>query len=202
MGLSVVLPYVQRGIFEVLLLSVGAGVLGTWIVLRGLAFYSHAVAAAAFPGLVLASGLGFPPLVGALSSGTLVALGVGGRSTARQQGYDVLTALTLVGALSLGVVLASDVFRSGAEVDTLLFGSLLAITGRDLVMAASRRRPPSSGASPWDRIGWPSASTLRRPRRSKRCRSGACSHWPGWSRSRRWPRSEPCWPPHCWSCRP
>ena len=135
MGLSVILPYVQRGIFEVLLLSVGAGVLGTWIVLRGLAFYSHAVAAAAFPGLVLASGLGFPPLIGALSSGTLVALGVGGRSTARQQGYDVLTALTLVGALSLGVVLASDVFRSGAEVDTLLFGSLLAITGRDLVMA-------------------------------------------------------------------
>src|SRR5687768_5948774 len=43
MSLSVILPYVQRGLFEVLLLSVGAGVLGTWIVLRGLAFYSHAV---------------------------------------------------------------------------------------------------------------------------------------------------------------
>ena len=135
MSLSVVLPYVQRGLFEVLLLSVGAGVLGTWIVLRGLAFYSHAVAAAAFPGLVLAAGLGFAPLAGAIGSGTLVALGVGGLSTRRRPGYDVITALALVGALSLGVVLASDVFHSGAEVDTLLFGSLLAITGRDLVFA-------------------------------------------------------------------
>jgi len=40
---------------EVLLLSISAGVLGTWIVLRGLAFFSHAVATAAFPGLVLAT---------------------------------------------------------------------------------------------------------------------------------------------------
>jgi ABC-type Mn2+/Zn2+ transport system permease subunit len=136
MGLSVILPYVQRGLFEVLLLSFGAGVLGTWIVLRGLAFYSHAVAAAAFPGVVLAAGLGFAPLVGALGSGTVVALGVGGLSTTRRPGYDVITALVLVGALSLGVVLASDVFHSGADVDTLLFGSLLAITGRDLVFAA------------------------------------------------------------------
>lgn len=53
------LPFVQRGAIEVLLISVAAGLLGTWIVLRGLAFYSHAVGAAALPGLVLADGLGF-----------------------------------------------------------------------------------------------------------------------------------------------
>ena len=51
--------FVQRGLLEVLLLSVGAGLLGTWIVLRGLAFFSHAVGTAVFPGLVLADGLGF-----------------------------------------------------------------------------------------------------------------------------------------------
>ena len=53
------LAFVQRGVAEVLLLSVAAGLLGTWIVLRGLAFFSHAVGTAAFPGLVLADGLGF-----------------------------------------------------------------------------------------------------------------------------------------------
>jgi ABC-type Mn2+/Zn2+ transport system permease subunit len=47
-----------------------------------------------------------------------------------------MTALALVGALVVGVVLASDVFHSGSEVDTLLFGSLFAIAGRDLVFAA------------------------------------------------------------------
>jgi ABC-type Mn2+/Zn2+ transport system permease subunit len=135
MSLNTVYPYIQRGLVEVLLLSVAAGILGSWIVMRGLAFYSHAVAAAAFPGLVLAAGLGFPPLIGALGSGGLVALGVGGLSARRHPGYDVMTALALVGALVLGVILASNVFHSGSEVDTLLFGSLLAITGRDLVFA-------------------------------------------------------------------
>ena len=53
------LPFVQRGLIEILILAVPAGLLGTWIVLRGLAFFSHAVGTATFPGLVLADGLGF-----------------------------------------------------------------------------------------------------------------------------------------------
>ena len=66
------LPFVQRGLVEVLILAVPAGLLGTWIVLRGLAFFSHAVGTAAFPGLVLADGLGFAAPLGAF--GAAVAL--------------------------------------------------------------------------------------------------------------------------------
>jgi ABC-type Mn2+/Zn2+ transport system permease subunit len=126
--------FAQRGLVEVLLLSVGAGLLGTWIVARGLAFYSHAVAAAAFPGLVLAAGIGFAPMLGALTTGAAFALGVGRLSTRRGEANDSLTALALVGALAAGVVLASNVFHSGSEVDTLLFGSLFALRTSDLVL--------------------------------------------------------------------
>jgi ABC-type Mn2+/Zn2+ transport system permease subunit len=128
--------FAVRGLVEVLLLSVGAGVLGTWIVMRSLAFYSHAVAAAAFPGLVLAAGLGFAPLLGALGTGAAFALGVGRLSTRRDTGHDALTALALVAALAAGVVLASNVFHSGSEVDSLLFGSLFALGREDLVLGA------------------------------------------------------------------
>ena len=62
------LPFVQRGLLEVLILAVPAGLLGTWIVLRGLAFFSHAVGTAAFPGLVLADGLGFAAPLGAFAA--------------------------------------------------------------------------------------------------------------------------------------
>jgi len=130
------LPFVQRGLWAVLLLAVPGGLLGTWIVLRSMAFYAHATGTAAFPGLVLADGLGFAAPLGALAAAALFAGGVvvlGGR---RRTGYDSLTALVLVGFLSAGVLLASDVFGSGARVDTLLFGSLLAIGPRDLVLAA------------------------------------------------------------------
>src|SRR2546428_11571977 len=68
--------FVQRGLLELVLLAVGAGLLGTWIVLRGLAFYSHAVGTAAFPGLVAADGLALPAPVGAAVAAAAFGLGV------------------------------------------------------------------------------------------------------------------------------
>ncbi len=131
------LPYVQRGIAEILLLSAGAGVLGCWIVLRGLSFYSHAVGTAAFPGLVLADGLGFAAPLGALAAAAAFALVVIALGRRNRIGADATTAIGLTGMLALGVILASDVFRSGPGVETLLFGSLLLLEPRDLVIAAA-----------------------------------------------------------------
>src|SRR4051794_36846983 len=138
LGLIAELQYsfVQRGIGEVVLLAVCAGLLGTFVLLRGLAFFTHAAGAATFPGLVLADGLGFPVLLGAGASALLFAAGVERSSRQRRLGYDSLTALVLVGALAIGVVLASDVFHSGSNIETLLFGSLLVIDPADLAIAA------------------------------------------------------------------
>src|SRR3954470_24217981 len=110
------LPFVQRGLLEVALFSVAAGVLGTWIVLRGLAFYSHGVATASFPGLVLAAGLGFAAPLGAAAVALLFAATVGRLAAGRRAGYETATALALTAALATGTVLASDVFHSGADV--------------------------------------------------------------------------------------
>jgi zinc/manganese transport system substrate-binding protein len=129
------LPYVQRGLVEVLILALGAGVLGTWIVLRGLAFFSHAVGTAAFPGLVLADGLGFAAPLGAFGVAALFTVVVWALSRRRGAAYDSLTALVLVGCLAAGVILASDVFHSGSNVEQLLFGSLLLVDTADIRLA-------------------------------------------------------------------
>ncbi|MDQ6749526.1 MAG: zinc ABC transporter substrate-binding protein [Actinomycetota bacterium] len=121
---------------EILVLAVGAGLLGTWIVLRGLAFYTHAVAAGTFPGLVLAAGLSFAAPLGATAAAALFAVGLGRLAAREQGGYDSATALALVAALSTGVILASDVFHSGSEVEGLLFGSLLAVGSGDILLAS------------------------------------------------------------------
>jgi zinc/manganese transport system substrate-binding protein len=131
------LPFVQRGLAEVLVLALAAGLLGTWIVLRGLAFFAHAVGTAAFPGLVLAAGLGFSALLGAFATAAVVAVVVGVLARRERGAEDSLTALVLVGALALGVLLSSDVFHSSAGVDQLLFGSLLLTGPDDLALAAA-----------------------------------------------------------------
>jgi ABC-type Zn uptake system ZnuABC Zn-binding protein ZnuA/ABC-type Mn2+/Zn2+ transport system permease subunit len=131
------LPFVQHGLVQVLFLSVACGLLGTWIVLRGLAFFAHAVAAASFPGLVLASGLGFAAPLGAFAVGGAFAASVGQLAARdRRAGYDALTALVLVAALAAGVILASDVYHSGSQVDSLLFGSLFVLDTTDQLVAA------------------------------------------------------------------
>ncbi|WCB94513.1 Manganese transport system membrane protein MntB [Baekduia alba] len=130
------LPFVQRAVVEIVLLAVGSGILGTWIVLRGLSFYAHAVGTAAFPGLVLADGLGFSPLLGALATAGIVAIGVTALANRGRAEYDTATALVLVGALAAGVILASDVFHSQGSVERLLFGSLLLIDSTDQIVAA------------------------------------------------------------------
>jgi ABC-type Mn2+/Zn2+ transport system permease subunit len=130
------LPFVQRALVELLLLAVLAGSLGCWIVLRGLAFTAHSAAAAAFPGLVLADGLGFAAALGGFGAALLLALAVGRLAARGGGGHDTPTALALVAALALGIVLASDVFHSAASVERLLFGSLLAIGPDDVRLAA------------------------------------------------------------------
>jgi ABC-type Zn uptake system ZnuABC Zn-binding protein ZnuA/ABC-type Mn2+/Zn2+ transport system permease subunit len=129
------LPFVQRGLIEILVLSIGAGVLGTWIVLRGLAFFSHAVGTATFPGLVLADGIGFSAPLGAFGVAVAFTASVWGLARRRGTAYDSLTALVLVGCLAAGVILASDVYHSGSNVEQLLFGSLLLVSGSDIRLA-------------------------------------------------------------------
>jgi ABC-type Zn uptake system ZnuABC Zn-binding protein ZnuA/ABC-type Mn2+/Zn2+ transport system permease subunit len=129
------LPFVQRGLFEILILAVPAGLLGTWIVLRGLAFFSHAVGTAAFPGLVLADGLGFAAPLGAFGAAVVFSAGSALLGRREEEATDSAVAIVLVGCLAAGTILASDVFGSGANIETLLFGSLLLINGSDLVLA-------------------------------------------------------------------
>jgi ABC-type Mn2+/Zn2+ transport system permease subunit len=134
------LPFVQRALVELLLLAVVSGTLGCWIVLRGLAFPAHGAAAAAFPGLVLADGLGFAATLGGFGAALLFALAVGRLSAHGSEAEptgDALTALVLVAALAVGIVLASDVFHSAASVESLLFGSLLAIGPSEVRLAAA-----------------------------------------------------------------
>ena len=106
-------PYIQRGIVEVLLLAVSRRARDV-VVLRRLSFFTHAVGTATFPGLVVAGPWGVPAQLTAL----VCAVGFGGvlervRRT-RKIDPDAAIGLLLVAALAIGVVLASDVYHSGA----------------------------------------------------------------------------------------
>ncbi len=143
----VTLPFMRTALLELALLAIAGGVLGAWIVLRRLAFFTHAVGSATFPALVAADASGVSPTAAGLGmalayTGGVERVGRAGRThvgATAPRGTGELgeaTALLLVAALAGGIVLASDVFESGAAVDRLLFGTLLGLDTGDLALSA------------------------------------------------------------------
>jgi ABC-type Mn2+/Zn2+ transport system permease subunit len=158
------LPFMRTALAELALLAVAGGLLGTWVVLRRLAFFSHAVGTATFPGLVIADAAGFSAQGAGLAAALLYAGGVERAGRASRAPGDAATGILLVAALATGVVLASDVFHSGAAVDRLLFGTLLGLGHGDLAFSAAAAGLALAGTATlgraWTAIGFdPDSST-------------------------------------------
>ena len=102
------LPFMQRAALEVALLAPVAGLLGAQIVLRRLAFFTHGVGTAAFPGLVVAGPAGIPPALAAFAVGGGFAALLERLGRRAAIAWDAATALVLVAALAVGIILAAN----------------------------------------------------------------------------------------------
>lgn len=102
--------------------------------MRKLTFYSHTMAAAAFPKLVLTTKLNFAPLLNAIDTNAVFALDVNHLSTKRRTNHDALTTLALVTALTAKTMLTSNVFHSNSKINTLLFNNLFALDPSNLTL--------------------------------------------------------------------
>lgn len=130
-------PYMQRALLVGLLIAVPCGLLGVWVVLRGLAFFAHAVGVATFPGVVV--GLGLPalgPFAGSLLAAGAFSAAVSAVETDHRVRGGAVTALALAAAMAIGAVLLTAVVRVATPVETVLFGSLLGISDADVVRCA------------------------------------------------------------------
>lgn len=126
---------VVRGILELTLIGIVSGGLGCWIVLAGRSYSAESLAHAMLPGLVLASLLGLPLLLGGaaglVAGAVLIAL-VG--RVPRLDG-DVAVSVVITSLFGLGVLLglAPEV---PAGLNGILFGDVLGVTDLDIALAA------------------------------------------------------------------
>ena len=124
--------FMQRALVGSLVAVAATSLVGTWVVLRGLAFLGDALAHGVIPGIALAVLWGFSPIAGALVAaavmGGLVSL-VSARTVIRE---DTSIGLLFVGMLSLGIVIVSKARSFSTEVTSLLFGDVLGVTRSDI----------------------------------------------------------------------
>ena len=128
--------FMQRALLAGVLASLACSVVGTWVVLRGLAFLGDALAHGVIPGMALAVLWDVGLVLGAAASAAVMIAGVslvGRRARLRD---DTGIGLLFVGMLALGVILVSTRPTFGADVSSLLFGDVLAVTVDDLRLQA------------------------------------------------------------------
>jgi len=124
--------FMQRALIGSLIAVVATSLVGTWVVLRGLAFLGDALAHGVIPGIALALLWGFSPVVGAfvaaLLMGGLVTV-VSNRTVVRE---DTAIGLLFVGMLSLGIIIVSRSPSFTTDATALLFGDVLGVAADDI----------------------------------------------------------------------
>jgi len=128
--------FIVRALIAAVVVGVVCSVLGTYIVLRGMAFFGDALAHTILPGVVIAFLLGWPLAVGALIVGILAALGIGFLTERGTLKEDTAIGVIFVGFFALGIALLSMSGNYTMDLAHFLFGNLLGVSAGDLWLIA------------------------------------------------------------------
>lgn len=129
-------PFMQRALVASVLAGIACGLIGTWIVLRGLTFIGDALAHGVVPGLAVSAVLGINPVIGAVLSAAVMVGGITAVQRRAKFGADTAIGLLFVGMLSLGVLILSRSSSFSGDLSSFLFGGITSVTSGDLVLGA------------------------------------------------------------------
>jgi manganese/iron transport system permease protein len=129
-------PFMQRALLEVMIVGTVCGLVGCFVVLRGLAFIGDALATRS-SGVVLSYLADRSILIGAFVFGSLTALGVGILSRSRRVSEDSAIGVLFAASFALGVVLVSRQAGFRADLSSLLFGNILGVSRDDVVITVA-----------------------------------------------------------------
>jgi ABC-type Mn2+/Zn2+ transport system permease subunit len=124
----------RRAFAEVILLGISGGAIGCWIVLNELSYAAESLPHAMFPGLVIAALIGAPLLIGGGAGLLVAAVAIAIATRTPYIGRDSAIAVVVTTLFGLGVLLALSP-ASPQNIETLLFGDILGVSGRDLIAA-------------------------------------------------------------------
>jgi ABC-type Mn2+/Zn2+ transport system permease subunit len=128
--------FMRNALAAGLLTVVASSLVGTWVVLRGMAFMGDALAHGVLPGIALAYLLGGNLLLGGALSAVVMIVGIALVSTRSRLGEDTSIGLLFVGMLALGVAIISRGGAYAGDLTTILFGDPIGVTTGDLRTSA------------------------------------------------------------------
>ena len=132
--------FMVRGLIAAVIVGVVSAVLGTYVVLRGMAFFGDALAHAVLPGVAIGYLAGGGSRTGvfwwALGTALISAFAMGSVSRSAKLKQDTAIGIIFAGMFALGVVLISLVRNYTADLTHFLVGDVLGVGRQDLLLTA------------------------------------------------------------------
>jgi manganese/iron transport system permease protein len=130
------LAFLPKALLIAVMSSIVCGVIGCYVVLRGMAFIGEAVAHAVFPGLAVAFVLSGSLVVGGMVAGIVTAVLIALFSQNRRIKEDSIIGVFFVAAFALGIVIVSRAPGYAGSLQEFLFGSITGVPDEDLLIVA------------------------------------------------------------------
>ncbi|TVR34781.1 MAG: metal ABC transporter permease [Nitriliruptor sp.] len=124
--------FMRNALMAGLLTVVASSLIGTWVVMRGMAFMGDALAHGVLPGIAIAFILGGSLMLGGALSAAVMIAGVSLASARSRLGEDTAIGLLFVGMLAAGVAIISKRGAYAGDLTTILFGDPIGVTRSDL----------------------------------------------------------------------
>lgn len=129
------LPFFQRALLVGLVLGFLMAILGVFVVLRKMSFFSDAIGHSALTGIALGLLLGLNPFAAAFVFALLVAGAVAAIRRISRQEFDTLLGVFFSAAVALGVTLVSLSPGYQANLVSFLFGNILTVSQSDIIVS-------------------------------------------------------------------
>jgi ABC-type Mn2+/Zn2+ transport system permease subunit len=129
--------FMVRSLLALIMISVVCAVMGSFVVVKGMAFIGDALAHASFGGVAAAFVLGGNIYLGAAVAAILTSLGIVFVSRRAGLRFDTAIGVLFVGAFALGIAIVSR--QEGYIVDlfSFVFGNVLGVGKGDLLLIAT-----------------------------------------------------------------
>jgi ABC-type Mn2+/Zn2+ transport system permease subunit len=130
-------PFMVRALLALLMVSLVCAVVGSFVVVRGMAFIGEGLAHASFGGVAAAFALGGSIYLGAAVGAVLTALAIGFVSRRAGLKFDTAIGILFVGAFALGILIMSRQQGYVVDLTSFVFGNVLGVDRGDLVLIAA-----------------------------------------------------------------
>ena len=131
-------PFMVRGLLAAMMVGVVCATVGTYVVLRGMAFFGDALAHTILPGVavgyLVGGGARGPLFWWGLLTAVLAALGIGAVSKGARLKEDTAIGIIFAGMFALGIALISTVRSYAVDLAHFLFGDVLGVSQGDLYL--------------------------------------------------------------------